>query len=39
MHREIHHWHSPNLNKTMEVAVYGHYGFALLMFPTAAATR
>jgi esterase/lipase superfamily enzyme len=37
MHREIHHWHSPRLNKTMEVAVYGHYGFALLMFPTAAA--
>jgi esterase/lipase superfamily enzyme len=21
----------------MEIAVYGHYGFALLMFPTAAA--
>ena len=37
MHREIHAWHSPNLNKQMEIAVYGHYGFALLMFPTAAA--
>lgn len=37
MHREIHHWHSPRLDKNMEVAVYGHYGFALLMFPTAAA--
>ncbi len=37
MHREIHKWWSPNLNKDMEVAVYGHYGFALLMFPTAAA--
>lgn len=37
MHREIHQWHSPRLNKNMEVAVYGHYGFALLMFPTAAA--
>jgi esterase/lipase superfamily enzyme len=37
MLREIHHWHSPALNKTMEVAVYGHYGFALLMLPTAAA--
>lgn len=37
MHREIHQWHSPSLNKNMEVAVYGHYGFALLMFPTAAA--
>ena len=37
MNREIHSWHSPNLNKQMEIAVYGHYGFALLMFPTAAA--
>lgn len=37
MNREIHAWHSPALNKHMEVAVYGHYGFALLMLPTAAA--
>lgn len=37
MKREIHHWHSPALNKTMEIAMYGHYGFALLMLPTAAA--
>lgn len=37
MHREIHQWHSPRLNKNMEVAVYGHYGFALLLLPTAAA--
>ena len=37
MHREIHSWWSPRLNKHMEIAVYGHYGFALLMFPTAAA--
>jgi esterase/lipase superfamily enzyme len=37
MKREIHGWHSPALNKHMEIAVYGHYGFALLMFPTAAA--
>ena len=37
MHREIHRWRSPRLDKDMEVAVYGHYGFALLMFPTAAA--
>ncbi|HQV34072.1 MAG TPA: esterase, partial [Calditrichia bacterium] len=37
MHREIHRWWSPSLNKDMEIAVYGHYGFALLMFPTAAA--
>lgn len=37
MKREIHAWHSPALNKNMEVAVYGHYGFALLLLPTAAA--
>jgi len=37
MHREIHKWWSPNLNKEMEIVVYGHYGYALLMFPTAAA--
>ena len=37
MVREIHQWYSPALNKEMPVAVYGHYGFALLMVPTAAA--
>jgi esterase/lipase superfamily enzyme len=37
VHREIHRWYSPHLNKGMEIALYGHYGFALLMFPTAAA--
>lgn len=37
MNREIHHWHSPSLHKNMEVAVYGHYGVALLLLPTAAA--
>ncbi len=37
MEREIHEWYSPALNKKMEVAVYGHFGFALLMLPTAAA--
>jgi esterase/lipase superfamily enzyme len=37
MNREIHSWWSPSLNKHTEIAVYGHYGFALLMFPTAAA--
>lgn len=37
MSREIHRWYSPNLNKEMEIVVYGHYGYALLMFPTAAA--
>ena len=30
-------WYSDQLNKEMPIAVYGHYGFALLMIPTAAA--
>ena len=37
MHREIHQWHSPSLNKNMEIVMYGHYGFSLLLLPTAAA--
>lgn len=37
MIREIHQWFSPALQKEMPIAVYGHYGFALLMIPTAAA--
>lgn len=37
MTREVHQWYSPALNKEMPIAVYGHYGFALLMVPTAAA--
>ncbi len=37
MRRDIQKWHSPNLNKEMEIVAYGDYGFALLMFPTAAA--
>lgn len=37
MIREVHQWYSPALNKEMPVAVYGHYGFSLLMVPTAAA--
>ena len=37
MHREIHGWWSPHLHRDMQLAVYGHYGFALLLFPTAAA--
>ena len=37
MQREIHGWHSPALHKHMDCTVYGHYGFALLMLPTAAA--
>lgn len=37
MRREITSWWSPNLNKTMEIVAYGHYGPAVLMFPSAAA--
>ncbi len=37
MERSLHSWYSPSLNKEMPVAVYGNYGFALLMIPTAAA--
>jgi esterase/lipase superfamily enzyme len=37
MVREIHQWFSPALQKDMPIAVYGHYGFAMLMIPTAAA--
>lgn len=37
MKKEIHQWVSSNLNKNMEIAIYGHFGFALLMLPTAAA--
>lgn len=37
MHRVIDSWHSPNLGQPMQIVTYGHYGFPLLMFPTAAA--
>ena len=37
MRREIHSWYSPSLHKNMEIVVYGHYGDALLLFPTAGA--
>ena len=37
MQREVTSWFSPSLNKEMPVAMYGHYGFALLLVPTAAA--
>lgn len=37
MRREIHNWWSHRLQKEMPIAVYGHYGFAVLIFPTAAA--
>lgn len=37
MERRIDRWYSPNLDKEMEIVTYGHYGFPLLLFPTAAA--
>lgn len=37
MERQLTSWYSPSLNKEMPIAVYGHYGFALLMVPTASA--
>ena len=37
MLRQISSWYSNRLQKEMPVAVYGNYGFALLMVPTAAA--
>ena len=37
MERQLTNWFSPALQKDMPVAVYGHYGFALLLIPTAAA--
>lgn len=37
MNREIHQWFSPHLRKNMEIVAYGHFGPAILLFPTAAA--
>lgn len=37
MQRYLTSWFSPAVQKEMPVAVYGHYGFALLLVPTAAA--
>jgi esterase/lipase superfamily enzyme len=37
MERKIYSWYSPCLQREMPVAVYGHYGFSLLLIPTAAA--
>ncbi|MBX7156487.1 MAG: alpha/beta hydrolase-fold protein [Candidatus Kapaibacterium sp.] len=37
MKRVINNWFSPRLNKKMEIVTYGDYGFALLLFPSAAA--
>ncbi len=37
MERHLTSWFSPALQKEMPIATYGHYGFALLLVPTAAA--
>jgi esterase/lipase superfamily enzyme len=37
MERRITSWHSPNLGMEMPLVAYGHAGYPLLMFPTAAA--
>ncbi|RTL57355.1 MAG: esterase [Sphingobacteriales bacterium] len=37
MNRELFGWYSPALGKDMPIASYGHYGFGLLLIPTAAA--
>ncbi|MDE3235804.1 MAG: esterase family protein [Bacteroidota bacterium] len=37
MEKQITAWYSPSLDKEMPVATYGHFGFALLLVPTAGA--
>ena len=37
MERQLFSWYSPALGREMPVAIYGTYGFALLLVPTAAA--
>ncbi len=37
MQRDITSWFSPALQKEMPIASYGHFGFAVLLMPTAAA--
>jgi esterase/lipase superfamily enzyme len=37
MNRVIDGWHSPSLGQGMPIVTYGHWGHALLLFPTAAA--
>lgn len=35
MNREYHHWHSPSLNRNMEMLIFGHAGARVLVFPTS----
>ncbi len=37
MQRQLSSWYSPSLDREMPIAMYGHYGMALLLIPTAAA--
>ena len=37
MRRHIDGWYSPTLEKQMDIVTYGHYGFSLLLLPTAGA--
>jgi esterase/lipase superfamily enzyme len=37
MNRQISSWFSPSVDREMPIAQYGHYGWALLLIPTAAA--
>jgi esterase/lipase superfamily enzyme len=37
MQRELFNWFSPSLGEDAPIATYGHYGFALLLVPTAGA--
>ena len=34
MKREYRRWHSPRLNRDMELLIFGHAGAKVLMFPT-----
>lgn len=35
MHREYHRWHSPSLNRHMDLLIFGHAGARVLVFPTS----
>lgn len=34
MRREYHHWHSPSLQRNMELLLFGHAGARVIVFPT-----
>lgn len=37
MHKEVHSWYSERTGRHMPIGIWGHWGFPLLMFPTAMA--